>query len=272
VFKMERPRSSSDTDLTARAPALPRRASGSETLPPTSSLNLAKRPLSYPGRATSEEGPASTQATKSREASFDETDYDSDAPLFIEHPDEPRTIDVEGTSRTDGASRRSEHNWAKLTSRQNGPFKRWAWVEPGKLARSGAPNYADEDDRSQNMSPSAIRVLKAEGITRVVACNGTKLPAEQIEALNREDIQYLWLSTKDFWIPAASKLIESSEFIESNPGATLVYCGYGRGRTGMVIAAWEIYAGRKTVNEAIDSSTIEREAQIEAVRSVSKRQ
>jgi hypothetical protein len=40
----------------------------------------------------------------------------------------------------------------------------------------------------------------------------------------------------------------------------------------MVIAAWEIYAGRKTVNEAIDSSTIEREAQIEAVRSVSKRQ
>ena len=122
------------------------------------------------------------------------------------------------------------------------------------------------------MTTEAVKVLKTEGITRIVACNAFELPPEQIEALNAEGIQYLWLETRDFCAPPTPKLIQSSEFIESNPGATLVYCGLGRGRTAMVIAAWEVYTGRKTPDEAIDSSTIEQDVQKEAVRSVPKRQ
>jgi protein tyrosine phosphatase len=122
------------------------------------------------------------------------------------------------------------------------------------------------------MIPEAVEVLKTEGITRVVACNHFELPPGQIEALNAEGIQYLWLKILDFCAAPIPKLIESSEFIESNPGATLVYCGLGRGRTAMVIAAWEVYTGRKTADEAIDSSTMETDDQKEAVRSVPKRQ
>ncbi|GLU34259.1 hypothetical protein WKR88_09465 [Trinickia caryophylli] len=144
------------------------------------------------------------------------------------------------------------------------PFRNWMWIEEGKAARASAPNYGLSDS-SQRMSPDAIDVLKNEKITAVVSLNYFELTPEEIESLKNEGIEYLWLPVKDHRAPSVQQLIEGSEFIERNPGATLSYCGFGEGRTGILISAWEIYSGRKSTAQAIADTTAEQVAQKKAL-------
>lgn len=145
----------------------------------------------------------------------------------------------------------------KIQEKRN--FVNWMWPDPNKLARSSAPGYnvkAKHADRTQNMTADAIRELKENGISNVLSLNEFRLTADQIEALRAEGIRYLWLPVKDFKTPTVSALLEGCEFIDRSPGATLAYCGFGIGRTGMLTAAWEIYNGKDRYN-AIHGSTIE---------------
>ena len=51
-------------------------------------------------------------------------------------------------------------------------FYNWVWVEDGKLARSSAPYYNEnEGDKSQFMDDDAVEYLKKEGVTSVISLN-----------------------------------------------------------------------------------------------------
>ncbi|KAI0248926.1 hypothetical protein BJV78DRAFT_737788 [Lactifluus subvellereus] len=109
------------------------------------------------------------------------------------------------------------------------PFRRFEWVitESGWLARASAPNYDDtataDPDSTQNMDDNAVQFLVANG----------------------NNISYTHLSVVDFQAPTLDDLDQAQQAYTSHiSGRTLVYCGYGHGRTGTVITALQLYMGR----------------------------
>ena len=76
--------------------------------------------------------------------------------------------------------------------------------------------------------------------------------------LKQKNIKYIHLKVEDFYPPTKKQLIDGVKAIESNKkGYTLVYCGYGQGRTGTMITAWEILTKQKSIDSAIKNSTAE---------------
>ncbi|KAI0248924.1 hypothetical protein BJV78DRAFT_1284371 [Lactifluus subvellereus] len=131
------------------------------------------------------------------------------------------------------------------------PFRRFEWVitESGWLARASAPNYDDtataDPDSTQNMDDNAVQFLVANGITNVISMNTYELSATEKQRLTDNNISYTHLSVVDFQAPTLDDLDQAQQAYTSHiSGRTLVYCGYGHGRTGTVITALQLYMGR----------------------------
>jgi tyrosine-protein phosphatase SIW14 len=52
--------------------------------------------------------------------------------------------------------------------------------------------------------------------------------------------------------PANNEIIEALRILKSAPKPILVHCAHGRDRTGLVIAMYRIYSGRRTKKEALE--------------------
>ena len=61
--------------------------------------------------------------------------------------------------------------------------------------------------------------------------------------------------------PSKEQLEKGAAAIANSKGAALVYCGYGQGRTGTQIAAWQILTGKTGKYQAVVGSTIETKEQ-----------
>lgn len=145
-------------------------------------------------------------------------------------------------------------------------FRRFRWVVPGRLARSSAPNYTDNDG-SQRMSDDAIQYLVDHGITNVISMNGIRLPNDVIEKLRTRGITYLHLPVVDYTAPTIDQLRQAYASYRSAQ-TTLVYCGYGNGRTGTVIAAFKLFENprlRFTHDEYRELFHVETEKQFEVL-------
>lgn len=127
-------------------------------------------------------------------------------------------------------------------------FRRFRWVVPRRLARSSAPHYTDE---SQNMSDDAIQYLVDHGITNVTSLNQVPLTNDVIERLRERGITYLHLPVEDFTAPTIDQLCKAhASYVSAQ--TTLVYCGYGHGRTGTVIC---LKAGDSPMTSIVNYST-----------------
>lgn len=126
-------------------------------------------------------------------------------------------------------------------------FRRFKWVVNGErpLARSSAPNYDDviEEDRTQSMDDAAVRFLVARGITNVISMNRVPLSDEEKKRLSDHGISYTHLPVPDFHPPTLAQLLDAQNSYTSH-SSTLVYCGYGHGRTGTIISALQLYWGQ----------------------------
>lgn len=143
-------------------------------------------------------------------------------------------------------------------------FLCWSEVFPNRLYRSSAPYYTEkwkeltgeEDlDKSQFMDRFDILFLVNKNINLIISLNKYELPGTVINNLRFHGIEYLHLKTSDFDVPSFFDLVRAA--CASRGKCTLVWCGYGQGRTGLMISAIEIISGNKSPQTAIDESTAE---------------
>lgn len=123
-------------------------------------------------------------------------------------------------------------------------FHRFKWVVPGRLARSSAPYYQGKDSH-QKIDDAAVRVLGEYGIRNIISLNSHSLTQNEIDQLGKAGIAYTHIGLPDFSAPTLSQFATMNSVYKSvDSGATLVWCGYGHGRTGTVITALQMYGGR----------------------------
>jgi hypothetical protein len=158
-------------------------------------------------------------------------------------------------------------------------FFRFWWVDAsrGSVARSSAPNYANQDS-DQSMDAAAINFLTFWGITAVLSLNEYELSTSEKSALTAAGINYLHIPIKDFGVPTVDSTKEGVRFIQAN-NSTIIYCGYGQGRTGTMVTAWEILSAKRisdsagnevitSKSSAIAESTYEKPAQEDLLQSL----
>jgi len=149
-------------------------------------------------------------------------------------------------------------------------FRRFLWVVngPGErpLARSSAPNYNDDigEDNTQSMDDAAVQFLVARGITNVISMNRVPLSDKEKKRLSDHGISYTHLPVPDFQPPSLSQLLDAQNSYTSH-SSTLVYCGYGHGRTGTVISALQLYRGQDRTRGDYKANEVETEDQMKVL-------
>ncbi|KAF9631118.1 hypothetical protein BFW01_g1980 [Lasiodiplodia theobromae] len=154
------------------------------------------------------------------------------------------------------------------------PLRRFGWVIQGLLARSSAPYYVSQDS-DQNMDAAAISQLIAEGVKDIISLNEVELGAEVVQALLEKGISYLWSPIEDFGAPTEDGWKSIKERYQKNKAEnkpTLVYCGYGHGRTGTIISALQILDGCRFRNlrECSEKHHVEKAVQWEFLDTLQK--
>lgn len=153
-------------------------------------------------------------------------------------------------------------------------FDNWVWAYRGKLARSSAPNYTDKlkiqhHDQTQRVTRDVADYLSSKLIGIVVSLNYFRLSADQEQLLNAKGILYHHVPVEDYHPPTKDQLIHAEEQMRNR--ISLVWCGFGQGRTGTMVTAWEILTGRKDKETAIKDSTAETRQQKLVLRSLPER-
>ncbi|EJP68034.1 protein-tyrosine phosphatase [Beauveria bassiana ARSEF 2860] len=112
-----------------------------------------------------------------------------------------------------------------------------------ELARSSAPYYAGQDSH-QKITPETIAALKKHGVTHIISANAEANNEEIKKALAEAGITYTPLPVQDFKAATQDDFQRAWDAFVSNrgTGATLVWCGYGHGRTGTIISALQMFA------------------------------
>lgn len=114
-------------------------------------------------------------------------------------------------------------------------FERFQWVLDGKLARSARPYYTGP--KGHTLERHDVYFLATQGITCVISAYQTDMDEAGKNALKKAGIAFHSFPVPDFHAPTAWELWEAARLIHGHR-KTLVYCGYGEGRTGTFVAAW----------------------------------
>ncbi|PHH81604.1 hypothetical protein CDD82_354 [Ophiocordyceps australis] len=108
------------------------------------------------------------------------------------------------------------------------------------LARSSAPHY-DCKDSDQDLTDDSVEFLKEHSITNVISVNSEAINPAIRDKLKANGIAYTPIPVKDMKTPTIEQLMQGYQaFRKSTNGATLIWCGYGHGRTGTMVSAIEM--------------------------------
>ncbi|MFL6477224.1 MAG: dual specificity protein phosphatase 23 [Nitrososphaera sp.] len=116
----------------------------------------------------------------------------------------------------------------------------FSWVTEGKLAGSGLPVNKDE-----------FRWLVDKGIKSIISVREVPLPSKW---LDHGEIDYLHLKVEDYGAPSLEVMENAVNYIEekiSSGKPVLVHCAAGKGRTGVMLAAYLIRKENLTAEDAI---------------------
>src|SRR5262249_33416589 len=137
------------------------------------------------------------------------------------------------------------------------------WLVEGVLAGCGRPGGPDKPSwQSRGAPPTATSAdmpgtldadltgLEEQGIRAVLSLTETPL---DVKALERHGLEWLHVPVDDLTAPEPEQLDRALVFIDRcrvRGRAVAVHCRMGQGRTGTVLAAYLIRAGR-TADEAL---------------------
>ncbi|KAF4582810.1 protein-tyrosine phosphatase [Ophiocordyceps camponoti-floridani] len=118
---------------------------------------------------------------------------------------------------------------------------RFEWILPRVIARSSAPFYRC-NDADQDIRPQTITFLKRQGIKHVISLNAEAHDAVIQRALRKANIHYTPLPIEDFESPDFTDFNTAFEAFRLHGSAhTLVWCGFGYGRSGTLAVALLMY-------------------------------
>lgn len=138
-----------------------------------------------------------------------------------------------------------------------------------KVFRSSQPYYNGKTDEMQKFDTRALLILREYNIKCIVSLNEFGLQEGADVALKREGVAYVSIPVVDGDAPTVSQLEIGCDAIETalEKGVrALVYCGFGQGRTGTMMAAYALYSLPKKSTKAeyqeiVDASTVEEGSQ-----------
>lgn len=157
-----------------------------------------------------------------------------------------------------------------VTGQQECSLQRFQWVLPGTLARSSQPGYRRHDE-PHTIRPYEATLLRMKKIVRVISANHFSLDQAGAQLLTMARIDFIHEPVQDFTAPTTAQLRRVADTIEDrrtrqqNPGATLVYCGFGRGRTGTYVAGWAMlkYMVRSRVKDMFTFTSLAKQFGVE---------
>jgi len=152
---------------------------------------------------------------------------------------------------------------------KNPVFRRFEWVIPGRLARSSAPFY-DGEDADESINEISIEFLNNYGIKNIISLNSVELSPRQEGRLHRAKILYSHIKA------VGCSAVTQEQFDQiwnayDKGGVTIVYCGYGDGRTGMAISAIQLFQGRALDENDYKENGVQCSSQIAALNALSDR-
>jgi atypical dual specificity phosphatase len=116
----------------------------------------------------------------------------------------------------------------------------FSWVEENMLAGSGMP-----------VTKAEVDWLVSQGIKSIVTVREEPLPQEWVNG----GMGYLHLPVDDFDAPSPEDIDRAISFIEKEVAAgrpVLVHCAAGKGRTGVILAAYFVKAKGMGAAASID--------------------
>ncbi|PUU75890.1 hypothetical protein B9Z19DRAFT_1089422 [Tuber borchii] len=161
------------------------------------------------------------------------------------------------------------HTQFGLHKIKNPVFRRFEWVIPDRLARSSAPYY-DGEDADESINETSIEFLSNYGIKNIISLNSVELSQRQRDRLRAAKISYSHIKA----VECAAVTQEQFDRIwsaYSRAGVTIVYCGYGDGRTGMAISAIQLFQGRALNDNDYRGNGVQCPSQIAALNTLRDR-
>jgi len=149
---------------------------------------------------------------------------------------------------------------------KNPVFRRFEWVIPGHLARSSAPYYNGED-ADEAINETSIEFLQSYGIKNIISLNSVELSPRQRGWLHDAEILYSHIKAVE------CTAISQEQFDQiwdayGKAEVTVVYCGYGGGRTGMAISAIQLFQGRTLKDNDFMENGVECPSQLAALKAL----
>ncbi|KAG0639004.1 hypothetical protein HOY80DRAFT_922046 [Tuber brumale] len=165
----------------------------------------------------------------------------------------------------------SEEIWTRfgLHKIKDSVFRRFEWVVPGRLARSSAPYY-DGEDSDESINETSIEFLHNHEIKNIISLNSVEISPREKGRLRAARISYSHIKA------AEGTAVTQEQFGQiwnayNNAGTTIVYCGYGDGRTGMAISAIQLYEGRTLSDLDYRANGVQSLSQLEALKELRER-
>ncbi|CUS10128.1 unnamed protein product [Tuber aestivum] len=152
---------------------------------------------------------------------------------------------------------------------KNPVFRRFEWVVPDRLARSSAPYY-DGEDSDESINETSIEFLHNHGIHNIISLNSVEITPREKGRLRAAKISYSHIIVPECTAPTQEQF---DQIWNAYKGAlaTIVYCGYGDGRTGMAISAIQLCEGRPLGELDFRANGAQCRGQIEALNALSER-
>ena len=150
---------------------------------------------------------------------------------------------------------------------KNWVFRRFEWVIPDRLARSSAPYY-DGEDADEAINETSIEFLHNHGIRNIISLNSVELSLRQRDRLRAARISYSHIKAVECTAVTQEQFDQIWNAYEK-AGVTIVYCGYGDGRTGMAISAIQLFQGRALNDNDYRGNGVQCPAQLAALNALS---
>ena len=150
---------------------------------------------------------------------------------------------------------------------KNPVFRRFEWVIPGRLARSSAPYY-DSEDADQSMNETSIEFLDHYQIKNIISLNSVELSPRERARLRDAGIAYSHIKATEYTAVTQEQFDQIWDAYNKS-GATIVYCGYGDGRTGMAISAIQLFQGHVLDDKDYRENGVQCPSQLAALKALS---